>query len=459
MGFLTAFGTGVLQGVHDEQNRVRDERAEMTRLAMERLRTTIDRRERELEERTKIEQRAAMIARSTGADPAAVRAALESGADFNEILSGRVTFGRAGAPAAAAGAPAAPAGGEPAAGAGPLLARPGPLGSAPAALAGPLPTTPAPATASAPAAPPVEAAAPVTEAPTMDPRAGASDPVLDRYRNPEAPQGPVSRGVMDYVFGRQSPERINQDATRRLAGAYGMSPERIAELQRPLPRTQMPEGATISRSAFDPERLADPKNFNRGEDFARAYPGAPAGVMTAGDKARLEAEQAERVARIRAAGRGEGSGRVPVGYFNATSTALARMAGTGGNSPFIAVPNPEAPGSLMLQPRALPDSPDYQAHMALINQAEVNAQRIVNESGGRVTPAEAAMRALQSLNLPGSGTTPPNGAATAQQAPREAARPTNSPAQVPPPANRVAGQTYQTPRGPMKWTREGWVQP
>jgi hypothetical protein len=29
--------------------------------------------------------------------------------------------------------------------------------------------------------------------------------------------------------------------------------------------------------------------------------------------------------------------------------------------------------------------------------------------------------------------------------------------QVPPPAQRKAGQTYQTPRGPMRWTGTGWV--
>jgi hypothetical protein len=31
--------------------------------------------------------------------------------------------------------------------------------------------------------------------------------------------------------------------------------------------------------------------------------------------------------------------------------------------------------------------------------------------------------------------------------------------QAPAPGQRVEGQTYQTPRGPMKWTKEGWISP
>lgn len=44
--------------------------------------------------------------------------------------------------------------------------------------------------------------------------------------------------------------------------------------------------------------------------------------------------------------------------------------------------------------------------------------------------------------------------------PAPAAAPTGAPAAtaaVPPPAQRVPGQTYNTPRGPMKWTGTGWV--
>jgi len=41
-------------------------------------------------------------------------------------------------------------------------------------------------------------------------------------------------------------------------------------------------------------------------------------------------------------------------------------------------------------------------------------------------------------------------------APTAAAPQTNAVA-APPPAQRIAGQTYATPRGPMKWTGTGWL--
>lgn len=76
-------------------------------------------------------------------------------------------------------------------------------------------------------------------------------------------------------------------------------------------------------------------------------------------------------------------------------------------------------------------------------------------TGPAPTPLSMDDWVRQNPMLKQLGLVPDTGDTTA--APSEPA--TSAPGAVPPPAQRVTGQTYQTPKGPLKWTGTGWVNP
>lgn len=104
MGFMTSFANGALTGIINEQNRSRDERAEATRMAMERLDRIVTQREAQVEQRMQWRQQAEMVAQANpGMSVQDAYAAIEAKPEnFDRMMSGQLRP-RGATPAATSG--------------------------------------------------------------------------------------------------------------------------------------------------------------------------------------------------------------------------------------------------------------------------------------------------------------------------------------------------------------------
>jgi hypothetical protein len=101
VGFLTGFGAGALTGILNEQGRSRDERAEQTKIAMERFERIRTEREKQIEERKAVLARASLYS-SMGRGPTPdIAAALEADPGMADMFrSGQARTGDTPAPTA-----------------------------------------------------------------------------------------------------------------------------------------------------------------------------------------------------------------------------------------------------------------------------------------------------------------------------------------------------------------------
>jgi hypothetical protein len=206
-----------------------------------------------------------------------------------------------------------------------------------------------------------------------------------------APQqaGPVSRSVMEFVFGRKDPSTIGPEAVRRYAAATGMSEDDVRAAQKPLPFAQMPAGTRMDFDPVNRQAIANTLKFRDGAAQMRFLRGEQ---TREGDIIGYDEEQAGKLKLLEAEAAARRAGRnptqVPAATYQQISEAVNQSIGNDKTKPLFYAPGPS--GVLTMQFR----DPSKQAHWNLeINRAQQLAQdryRTSLEAGRPISTAEAA---------------------------------------------------------------------